>query len=315
MIARNHPTGDLLTTCAVDARLCALAGLIEVNKRSQSAAVQDLATATAQRYDGMRQFAEKADLNAETFRDSLGATVQAYGVMGGGVLVVVAIPLDRLQRADSNQTTDRLAANIRVIIGNPTTGEIVTAVDTTRSWRSPANAPAGALVNSYLLVPAPVGSWSVSAVISDARKEFGTGVRFSAVPVAERGSGRVVIGDPVLGRTGGGLSWQRNGELIALNPTNAWRRDEAALLTYEVDGQVPGRSYETRYELWKTTGKARSPSNVITTKGVASAVTETVHREPSLKELDSGTYRLVVRVKDTVTGVESTRERMIPVRK
>jgi hypothetical protein len=102
---------------------------------------------------------------------------------------------------------------------------------------------------------------------------------------------------------------------VALNPTNAWRRDEPALLTYEVDGQVPGRTYETRYELWKTTGKPKSPSNVITTKGVASAVTETVHRELSLKELDSGAYRLVVRVKDTVTGAESTRERMIPVRR
>lgn len=75
MIARNHPTGDLLTTCAVDAKLCALAGLIAVNKGNQNAAVQDFATSTAKRYDGMRQFADKADLNAETFRDSLGATV------------------------------------------------------------------------------------------------------------------------------------------------------------------------------------------------------------------------------------------------
>jgi hypothetical protein len=40
-----------------------------------------------------------------------------------------------------------------------------------------------------------------------------------------------------------------------------------------------------------------------------------MHRELSLKELEPGTYRLVIRVKDTVTGSESVRERMIPVRK
>lgn len=231
------------------------------------------------------------------------------------MLLVVAIPLDRLQRAGSTSTANRLAANIRVIIGNPATGEIVTALDTTRSWRGPVNAAPGSLVSSYLLVPAPVGAWSVSAVISDEHKEFGTGVRFNAVPVAEKGSGRVTIGDPVLGRSGGGLNWQHNGELIPLNPTNAWRRDEPALLSYEVDALVPGRQYETRYELWKTTGKPKSPSNVITSKGAAGAVTETVPRELSLKELDPGTYRLVIRVKDSVSGVESVRERMLPVRK
>ena len=152
-------------------------------------------------------------------------------------------------------------------------------------------------------------------VVSDEDREYGTGVRFNAVPVVAKGGGRVVIGDPIFGRTGGGLSWRHNGELVPLNPTNAWRADEPVLLTYEVDGLVPGRTYETRYETWKTAGRPKSPSNVITTRTTASAVTEPVRRELSLRELQPGDYRLVIRVKDMETKAESVRERMIPVRK
>ncbi len=42
---------------------------------------------------------------------------------------------------------------------------------------------------------------------------------------------------------------------------------------------------------------------------------ETVHRELALQELQPGSYRLVIKVKDVVSGEESVRERMIPVRK
>jgi hypothetical protein len=202
-----------------------------------------------------------------------------------------------------------------VIVGNSTLGEIVTALDTLRTWRGPANPNPGSLVSSYLLVPAPPGSWRVAVVVSDEKRAYGTGVQFNAVPVAKKGSGRLVIGDPIFGRSGGGLSWRHDGELVPLNPTNAWRGDESALLTYEVDGLVPGRMYETRYETWKTAGRPKSPSNVITMRATASAVTETVHRELSLRELPPGDYRIVIRVKDTMTKVESVRERMIPVRK
>jgi len=318
MIARNYPTGDLTTTCVVDAKLCVLAGFLALVPRGgRSAAAEDLAGATVTRYSGMRVFAERADLNPEVFRDSLGATVQAYGVLGGGVLVVIGIPLDRLLRSVTTEQAapSRLAAHVRVIIGNSVLGEIVTVLDTLRTWRGPANPIPGSLISSYLLVPAPPGSWRVAVVVSDEKREYGTGVQFNAVPIAGKGSGRVVISDPIFGRTGGGLSWRHNDELVPLNPTNAWRSDEAVLISYEVDGLVPGRMYETRYETWKTAGRPKSPSNVITMRAAASAVTETVHRELSLRELSQGDYRVVIRVKDTVTKVESVRERMIPVRK
>lgn len=315
MIARNHPTGDLTTTCAVDSKLCSLAGLIAVNHGNwRNLGVQISAGQSLTRYTGMREVAEKSDLNADTFRDSLGATVQAYGILGGGVLVVVAIPLDRLQRA-SGPSADHLAARVRVVVGNQATGESAAAIDTLRVWRAPVNAAPGALVSSYLVLPVPTGSWSVATIVSDEGKTFGSGVRNNAVPVPPKGGGQLVLGDPIIGRAGSGLSWQHNGESIPLNPTNAWRRDELALLTYEVDGQVVGRSYETRYELWKATGKPKAPTIVITSKIVARAVGETVHRELALKELEPGTYRLVIRVKDVVSGQESVRERMIPVRK
>ena len=126
MIARNYPTGDLTTTCVVDAQLCVLAGFLALVPRGgRSRAAEDLAGATVTRYSEMRLLAERADQNPEVFRDSLGATVQAYGVLGGGVLVVIAIPLDRLQHPDTTgqAAPSRLAAHIRVIVGDSVFGQ------------------------------------------------------------------------------------------------------------------------------------------------------------------------------------------------
>ncbi len=303
MLARNLPEGDAMTICNLDAWFCV--PMTRARKRI-----------LVEKYTAMRETAESTDGNPESYHSSVDGIIQAYGIPNGGTLIVVAIPVAKLlDHRGERDTASTTAVRIRVVVGDSASDRIVAAFDTVRSWNTPSGVSKSAFVTAHFTVPVPVGEWDVSVVLGDTAHRAGSGVRFPRVPVPAFTGKSLALSDPIIGRAGSGLSWQHNGESFPLNPTNAWRRDEPALLSYEVDGQVTGRSYETRYELWKTTGKPKAPTSVITSKSVARAMRETVHRELSLKELAEGTYRLVIRVKDVVSGQESARERMVPVRK
>ena len=62
-------------------------------------------------------------------------------------------------------------------------------------------------------------------------------------------------------------------------------------------------------------GRPKAPSIVISGNAVATAVRTATRRELGLKELSTGDYRLVVRVRDVTNGREVTRERRIAVRR
>src|ERR1019366_8875299 len=79
MVARNLPMGDYPLACSFYSRLCH--GFTRFDRED---------------FLRERETAESSDNNAETFRTTLGAVVQAYGIPNGGTLVVVAIPADRL---------------------------------------------------------------------------------------------------------------------------------------------------------------------------------------------------------------------------
>ena len=312
MLARNQPVGDLMAVCQIDARLCSLAGQVKAGGLPPAISGNRIRIDWAE----TRTRAEASDGNPETFTRSLDAVVEAYGVPQGGTLVVIAVPMRGLVPDDGARVAARkFAARVRVVVGDTAKGQVLSSLDTLRVWHSTSEVGKDAFLNAYFVVPAPIGTWSVSVVVGDTTHAAGTGRRFRGVPIAAFDGKSFALSDPILGREGSGLSWQHGTVSIPLNPTNAWRPSESVILSYEMDGMIPGHEYQTRFELWKTVGKPKSPSLVITGRAVANAARSSVRRELALKELSAGDYRLVVRVRDMASGHEVARERLIAVRK
>jgi hypothetical protein len=259
--------------------------------------------------------AETTEGNGNGYRHALDAIIEAYGIPNGGTLVVIAVPVENLVPPRKHlEDLRQFVADVRVIAGDSAAGTIVTSLDTTRRWRSNQPVKKGAYLSAWFTVPVPVGSWQVSVLVSDSANAAGSGTRFNAVPVPAFDGRTLAISDPILGREAAGLAWQHNGVAIPLNPTNAWRKDEAAILSYELDGLVTGRDYETRIELWDAKGDRQTPRNAIAFSGKATTPHAAARQELSLRELPAGDYRLVVTVKDAVTGKTVTRERSLAVR-
>jgi hypothetical protein len=314
MVARNYPAGDLTANCSVDPRLCVLAAKWVAGARLLS--TLDYGNLIAHDFERMRTEAERTDGNPESFNDSLRAVVQAYGIPDLGALVVFAAPAKRLVRAGKERVeTTGYSARLRAIAGDSARGEFAGVVDTVRTWRLAAPAGDSTQLTGFLLVPTPPGNWSVAVVLSDLARTTGAGERIANVPVVAFDGTTLRLGDLILGSPTSGLSWTHDGDNIPLNPRNAWRPDEPAVLTYQVDGFVIGRAYETHIEIWATDG---SPTGFKTSVEFTSPATSTrmsFQRELSLRELTQGDYRIVLRIRDTVSGTEVTRERRLAVRK
>ncbi|MBP9899122.1 MAG: hypothetical protein KBF28_12160, partial [Gemmatimonadales bacterium] len=242
MLARNYPVGDLLTICRRDARLCVLAGISSDGGRNMAERIR-------QEFTAAREVAERTEGNPELYRKGMAGIFQAYGIAGGGVLVVMALPADALRSGTGSGV--ELLAEWRAVIGDATTGRIVAALDTVRRWRVDPSTVKGRYLTAYAVVPTPPGEYTVTMVAGDAAHQVGAGGRIAPVSVIPR-DGRVLrLSDPVLGRAGSGVTWQHAGDAVSLNPTNAWTRDDEAPLYYELDGLVVGRSYAIEVEIWE----------------------------------------------------------------
>ncbi len=320
MLARNYPVGDLNADCQVDSRLCPLAGQVLIDGLPGHAGPSLLTLATGatilRDYTRMRAEAEHTDGNPETFSTDLKATVQAYGIPDLGTLVVFAVPAKRLV-ADAKRRAETIAfaARLRVVAGDSARGEFAGVVDTVRSWKLAAPPGDSTQLTGFLLVPTPPGSWSVAVVMSDLARAAGTGQRIGSVPVVAFDGTTLRLGDPILGSPTSGLTWAHDGNQIPLNPRNAWRPDEPAILSYQVDGLVIGHAYETHIEVWETSGNPKTFRTSMAFTTAAATTRMSLQRELSLRELTAGDYRIVLRVRDTVTGTEVTRDRKLVVRK
>jgi hypothetical protein len=313
MVARNYPAGDLMANCEVDPKLCTLAA--QVGEGASKALILTSGNTVHQDFKRMRTEAERTDGNPESFATDLGATFQAYGIPGGGTLVVFDIPAKPLATAIHDTAAMSLSARLRIVVGDSARGEFAGTLDTVRTWTLGATPSAQATVAGFVVLRAPPGSWSVAMVMSDIARHAGTGGRIDGVPVVDFGDSALELGDPILGSDASGLVWNHDGGSIPLNPRNVWRPDEPATLSYEVGGLVPGRSYDTRIEIWEAAGRPGTYRNSIQFALPASATIMAIQRDLALDQLGEGSYRVVVRVRDTVTGREVSRERHLLIRR
>lgn len=296
--------GDLLTACSLDAGYC-IAGQSAIrSQRLSERGQRDAVTALTTDGDPLR------------YKKDLEVLAQSYGLAGGGVLAVVAIPADKLvPKGGVRDTPTEYAAHIRVLVGDPATGRMQGSLDTVRTWHVSRKIGAGEWLSTWLEVPAPAGDWDVAIVANDTANLAGGGTRILGVPVARFDGKTLRLGDPILGRESSGLEWRRRGAAVPLNPTGAWRRDDVASLVYEVDGLVPGRSYETRLEVWDAAPGAKKAKAVITFRDVATATTQMVRRDLALREIGAGEFRLIIRLRDPLSGPEVSRARRLSVKR
>jgi hypothetical protein len=319
MVARNYPAGDLMANCQVDARLCPLAGQVLIDGLPGHSGPPLLTLATAatilRDFTRRRTEAEHTDGNPEAFSNDLKATVQAYGIPDLGTLVVFAVPVKGLiPNEKARAAATAYSTRLRVVAGDSARGEFAGVLDTVRNWKLATPPSDSTQLTGFLLLPTPPGTWSVAVVLSDLARVAGTGQRIGNVPVVAFDGKTLRLGDPILGSPTSGLVWAHDGDQIPLNPRNAWRPDELATLSYQVDGLVVGHMYETRIEVWESSG---NPKTFKTSFGFTAAATSTrmsLQRDLSLREFTRGDYRIVLRVRDTVTGNEVTQDRKLAVR-
>jgi hypothetical protein len=319
MIARNYPAGDLSTNCQVESRLCTLAAMVRrlpppphtSMPPTPKTDMRVMAEAVHKDFTRMRTEAEHTDGNPEIFTNDLHAIAQAYGVPDVGLLVVFAVPArDLLPDVRQRVSATSFGARLRIVAGDSARGEFAAALDTTRSWKLAAPPDDKTYLTGYVVVPAATGAWSVAVVLSDLARRAGSGERIRNVPVVAFDGKALQLSDPILGSNESGLTWNHDGDRIPLNPRNAWRPDELAVLSYQLDGLVRGRSYETRIEIWQGV----SLKNSLIAASAATSQAMTAQKELSLRELAPGDYRIVLRIRDTVTGAEVSRERRLAVR-
>lgn len=306
MLARNYPVGDLLTICRRDARLCVLAGVSWDGGRN-------LAERIRQEFTADREVAERTEGNPELYRKGMTGIFQAYGIAGGGVLVTMALPVEGL-RSGKGIADGAAFATWRAVVGDAATGRIVATLDTVRRWGVDPSVKNGSYLSAYAVLPTPPGDYVVTMVAGDSAKRVGTGGRLVNVPVIPRDGATLRLSDPILGRLGSGVTWQHAGDAVSLNPTNAWSRDDEAPLYYEIDGLVVGRSYAIEVEIWEGGAKAKAPEARVAFSLVATAVTHRGEQLVSFKQLKPGDYRLVLRVRDAVSGASAERSRSVAVR-
>jgi hypothetical protein len=291
----------MMTPCGLDAAFCTLS-----NARWERLEMRGKHDVTA---------ALTTDSDPFRFPKDLNILVQSYGIPGLGVLVVVAIPADRLVRKGSvRDTLSSYAAHLRVVVGDSAQGKIIGSLDTVRTWRVSRKLGAGEWLSTWLEVDAPPGNWDVAVVANDTANTIGGGTRIAGIPVAGFDGRTLRMSDPILGRGNSGLRWQRNGEVVPLNPTGTWRVDEPATLVYEIDGMVAGREYETRIEVWEEQSPQRGAKTVLTFRDVAVGGTQLIRRDLSLAEVGIGEFRLVVRIRDTSSRAEASRSRRLVVK-
>jgi hypothetical protein len=313
MLARNYPTGDLMTLCRREARLCLLASLAALPTMGQAAS-RNLAEQVRIRYTAARQSAEKTEGNPERFRRELPAILQAYGIAGGQLLVVAAIPVSALELRAEAEGGVSAALRFRAVIGDPVGGRIVATLDTVRRWQLRSAPSAGSYLTFVTSVAVPTGSWRVSLIAGDTLNAQGAGLRAEGVPVIPLDGSALRLSDLILGRSGSGVTWPVAGRPVALNPTNAWAREDEAPLFYELDGLVVGRNYALDVELWEADGKPKTPRTRIALTITATMVHQRGEQVISFRELKKGDYRLLVRVKDPVSGAMVERSRLVAVR-
>ncbi len=258
----------------------------------------------------MKEEALTTDYYAPFYRRDLKPTVELYALharpdtVGGRLLLVFAIPPDGL----TSTAGDSIAGfsypiRFHLVAATPDGGRRVD-LDTLRTFMTPRPLEGKDHLTGLLELPVPPGLVNVRVTIeepdtsgvrpADARPEVtgGRGVIVGRDSIVIPATGRLSLGEPILGRSGSGLVWASPAGPLPLNPLAAFPTGSRAILYYEAAGLTPGAAYRQRVAITPAKGKGQ---------GITLSFTETVTgtrqafvRALLLKDLRPGKYTLNV---------------------
>ncbi|MGB7211342.1 MAG: GWxTD domain-containing protein [Gemmatimonadales bacterium] len=266
------------------------------------------------------RFVSRSSLKVATTTDDdpinyprhLEAILQVFGASSpepnqARLLVEYALPdLDGVPTRTLPDSSVVYALRLRVQAAD-SSGRLILNSDSVRFIHAHRPLAKGQTLIGFALLDVPPAEYRVKAMISDTTGSTGAAWAISGIPAPALDGRTLTLSDPILGREGSGLSWNRLDGTIPLNPLNAYPKRSTAVLSYEVGGLTPGGSYTTRIAVRRF--EADSAHNVISISfpSVASDPRELISKGLGLGNLDRGRYLLILTVSDGTQTVERTR--------
>ena len=185
-------------------------------------------------------------------------------------------------------------------------GQVVSALDTTRHFVAPERVPSGEHLVGRVSVPVPAGRLEYRLALQQG-DEAGVTLPRDTVRVGALNSSALGLSDLVLGSRRANLSWKKGpGDTVVFNPLRTYMRNEEMELYYEIEGLRPA-PYTVELEVRKKGSGGGLFKKIFGGGGAAirlkfeqQATTSTVstHRSLKLDRLKPGQYVLALMVVD-----------------
>ncbi len=162
--------------------------------------------------------------------------------VGHRVLVVYAIPATRLTGADSNGY-ETYPAHLRLSVVDAS-GDSILATDAGRSLVGMASGVDRYALGIEELALAP-GDYLLNIYLGTRDESIGMETVSREIAVEDLQRASLWLSDLVLGRGGAGVAWERDGEVVTIDPLNTYEQGSSIEVYYEVVGLPDGAEFET----------------------------------------------------------------------
>ena len=244
------------------------------------------------------------------FKHQMEPSAQFFAVGApGGVLVVFALPGDKLESVTLPDSSAGYPVVLRVIATNAA-GQIV-RIDTTRRFRAEKPLQKGQYLFGLEQLRLAPGTWDVRLLVTEPGLDAGGAIGRIGITIPSET--KLGLSDLVLGREGSGLTWQSPVGTVSLNPLDAFPPKSSAELYYEVHGATPDSTYQTDIEVKGVYGDAKGTVHLAFSERAHDALVR-VRRSIGLEKLEPGQYQLTVTVTEEGTGRKAVQQRYLNVR-
>ena len=266
--------------------------------------------------------AKDFEVTAETdsytllFPSNLYPTVHAFGMPpasrapNGTLVVAFSVAYDDLMIEKGGQQPDSVPLRLRVSAIDAVTQRVVHQ-DTTHTFPVGSDRGSGRHVAGIVEVTAPPGHYDVRVAVQQSDSSSGNVVELGQQVEVWTPDASVRLSDLV---TGGGASdelWRFGAEPVPINPLEAFKRSATVDVFYVQSGLRPAATYETVITL--TREDVEDPVLSVSFEEVARQPLETKRRGLTLGDVDPGTYRLTLSIREEGTRGAVRRTRVIEV--
>ena len=217
--------------------------------------------------------------------------------VGHRVLVVYAIPATRLTGADADGDAPYLA-HLRLSVVD-VSGDSILVTDAGRSLVGMASGAEQYALGIEELALAP-GDYLLNIYLGTRDESIGMETVAREIAVEDLQRSTLWLSDLVLGRGGVGIAWERDGEIVTIDPLNTYEQGSSIEVYYEVVGLPEGAEFETSISFTPITQynpvveENQSPRVSFGYDEVARSRFTPLRRTFNLGDFPPGRYRLTV---------------------